>query len=211
MIVAAAIDLVEAEGLAALSMRQVASKLGVGTASLYTYLPGKAELAALMLDAVAAKGTLPHERPGDWRAKLAAWARDDWAAYRESPWILDLAAIGTLPGPNMLRWLDSALRALEGTGLPEAEKLAVIESTDGYVRGLAAQHRRAAGGTAASKVERRNAALRNFVDFSRYPALLRALQAGAEPYAADQFEFGLQRLLDGVATLIKSLHATEEA
>ncbi|MGN9907633.1 TetR/AcrR family transcriptional regulator [Phytohabitans sp. LJ34] len=202
-IVAAAIELVSTEGLAALSMRQVAAKLGVGAASLYTYLPGRAELAALMLDAAMAEAPLPHELPGDWRAKLAAWARDDWAAYRDHPWVLELAALGAAPGPYMLRWLDSAIQALDGTGLTDPEKLAVIESVDGYVRGLATLHQRGGGDVTPDEAERRNVALRELVDFDRYPALRRALRAGAKPYAGDQFEFGLQRLLDGVASLIR--------
>lgn len=210
-IVAAAIELVEAEGVAALSMRQVAAKLGVGTATLYTYLPGKAELTALMLDALVGDAPLPHEWPGDWREKLTRWARDDWEAYRRHPWILELSAAGAAPGPNQLRWLDSALRTLDGTGLTEAEKVAVIESIDGYVWGLATLHRppggAAAGPAAAEEVERRNRLLRELVDFSQYPALVRALQDGAKPYAEDQFEFGLQRLLDGVAALIESRRA----
>ncbi|MEH1128026.1 TetR/AcrR family transcriptional regulator [Micromonospora sp. CPCC 206061] len=202
-IVAAALELVSTQGLAALSMRQVATKLDVGTASLYTYLPGKAELAALMLDAVMADAPLPHELPGDWRAKLAAWARDDWAAYRDHPWVLELAAVGAAPGPHMLRWLDSAIQALDGTGLSDTERLAVIESVDGYVRGLATLHHRSGGDASPAEVERRGAALGELVDFDRYPALQRALRAGAKPYAADQFEFGLERLLDGVAVLIR--------
>lgn len=202
-IVRAAIELVEAEGLATLSMRRVASKLGVGTASLYTYLPGKAELAALMLDSVAAEEPLPHQWPGDWRAKLRAWARADWAAYQRHRWILELSTVAGAPGPNMLRWLDSALRALDGTALSEAEKLAVIESVDGYVRGLALLHHHG-GGADAGDTQRRDAALADLVDMSRYPALRHALEQGALPYAGDQFEFGLQRLLDGVAALIQS-------
>ncbi|HEY1176756.1 MAG TPA: TetR/AcrR family transcriptional regulator, partial [Phytomonospora sp.] len=50
-IVRTAIALADAEGLAALSMRKVAERLGVGTMSLYTYVPGKPELLDLMLDA----------------------------------------------------------------------------------------------------------------------------------------------------------------
>jgi hypothetical protein len=61
------------------------------------------------------------------------------------------------------------------------------------------------------EVERRNAALGELVDFDRYPALQRALRGGAQPYAADQFEFGLQRLLDGVAALIRSRRPTAPA
>ncbi|MBW4718516.1 TetR/AcrR family transcriptional regulator [Saccharothrix obliqua] len=196
-IVAAAIEVVDAEGFAALSMRRVATKLGVGTASLYTYLPGKAELAALMLDAVGADDPLPHEHPGDWRAKTEAWARADWAAFRARPWLLQLVATAAVPGPNMLRWLDSALSVLDGTGLTAPERVAVVETVDAYVRGLARLHVEE-----AVQAETDREVLGELVDFTRYPALLEVLRAGVAPWTGDQFEFGLQRLLDGVAALI---------
>ncbi|MEV0678804.1 TetR/AcrR family transcriptional regulator [Actinosynnema sp. NPDC050436] len=205
-IVAAAIEVVEAEGLAALSMRRVATALGVGTASLYTYLPGKAELEALMLDAVSVEDTLPNDRPGGWRAKLEAWARADWDGFRAHPWVLQLMADVSAPGPNTLRWLDSALAVLEGTGLTEAEKVAVVESVDAYVRGLARLYveDQQSGAGSAEETAERNRVLGELVDFTRYPHLLRALRAGVLPWSGDQFEFGLQRLLDGVEALVES-------
>ncbi|MFH8987716.1 TetR/AcrR family transcriptional regulator [Streptomyces sp. NPDC017940] len=228
-IVEAAIEVVERDGPAAMSLRRVAAQLGVGVASLYTYVPGRAELEALMLDAVAAGPTLPHEWPGDWRAKLTALAHDDWRQIRRHPWVLELGAAEQVPGPNMLRWLDSALRVFDGTGLRETEKLAAIEAVDAYVRGLG--RLRGAGAPAADATGRkdgaadadtaadldadddldagddldtreRDDALGQLVDFDRYPALRRALAAGATPYAGAPFEFGLQRLLDGIAQLV---------
>ncbi|MFE7130450.1 TetR/AcrR family transcriptional regulator [Streptomyces sp. NPDC057638] len=215
-IVAVAIEVAQEEGLAAMSMRRVASRLGIGTASLYTYLPGRAELEALMLDAVITGSALPHERPGDWRAKLAAWARDDWESVLRHPWVLQLHDAERVPGPNMLRWLDSALRVFDGTALTEPEKLAAIESVDAYVRGLARLRMDRAAGAAGSRAERgapegvpedtstreRDDALVRLVDFDRFPALQRALAQGAVPYAADRFDFGLQRLLDGIERLV---------
>ncbi|WP_225882004.1 TetR/AcrR family transcriptional regulator [Streptomyces aureocirculatus] len=214
-IVEAAIEVVERDGPAAMSLRRVAAQLGVGVASLYTYVPGRAELEALMLDAVAVGPTLPHEWPGDWRAKLTALAHDDWRQLRRHPWVLELGAAEQVPGPNMLRWLDSALRVFDGTGLGEAEKLAAIEAVDAYVRGLG--RLRGAGESAAEAAGRegtdadtgadtdtreRDDALGRLVDFDRYPALRRALAAGATPYAGAPFEFGLQRLLDGIEQLV---------
>lgn len=200
-IVAAAIEVVEAEGVAALSMRRVAVELGVGTASLYTYLPGKAELEALMLDAIAVGDRLPHEWPGDWRAKIEAWARTDWEDFRKHPWALHLVAETSAPGPNTLRWLDSGLRVLEGTGLTEAEKMAVVETVDAYVRGQARLSLEEREST-SEEIRARDAVLGELVDFAPYPALVRALQAGVAPYSGGQFEFGLRLLLDGVEALI---------
>ena len=69
----------------------------------------------------------------------------------------------------MLRWLDSAVRALDGTGLTDVEKLAVIESVDGYVRGLATLHHRGGGDATPDEVERRNTALRQLVERPEIP------------------------------------------
>lgn len=74
-IVLAAIELANAEGLDAVSMRQVAERLGVGTMSLYTHVPGKGELVDLMVD--TAYGDLytdvdaPSRQPGGWRGALS--------------------------------------------------------------------------------------------------------------------------------------------
>ena len=76
-VVATAVQLADAEGLAAASMRRVAQALGVTAMSLYTYVPGKGELIDLMLDAV--HGAMVHtdraEQP--WRERLAAVADAD--------------------------------------------------------------------------------------------------------------------------------------
>ncbi|CAL9487389.1 hypothetical protein SUDANB95_03146 [Actinosynnema sp. ALI-1.44] len=205
-VVRAAIEVVEADGLAALSMRRVAQHLGVGTASLYTYVPGKTELEALMLDAVGADDPLPHERPGDWRAKLEGWARADWIGFRAHPWVLQLANQAPAPGPNLLRWIDSALRVFDGTGLSEAEKMAAVESVDAYVRGLARQHL-----DQPEPDPEQDRLLVELVDFTRYPHLLRALRAGVRPWSGDQFEFGLQRLLDGIEALIDTRSGPSDA
>ncbi|MBJ3812798.1 TetR/AcrR family transcriptional regulator C-terminal domain-containing protein [Streptomyces flavofungini] len=221
-IVEAAIEVAEREGPAAMSLRRVAARLDVGVASLYTYVPGRAELEALMLDAVAIGRTLPHELPGDWRAKLTALAHDDWREIRRHPWVLELGAAEQVPGPNMLRWLDSALRIFDGTGLSETEKLSAIETVDAYVRGLGrlrgpeprradiasgtgseADHDHDPGAEAGSEDTReRDQALGRLVDFDRYPALRRALAAGGTPYSGTPFEFGLERLLDGIEQLV---------
>ena len=63
-----AIELADTEGLTALSMRRVAERLGVSTMSLYTYVPGKAELIDLMLDTVYGETARPDDPPASWRA-----------------------------------------------------------------------------------------------------------------------------------------------
>src|SRR6266540_1253229 len=76
-IVRAAIEIADAEGLAALSMRRVAERLGAGTMSLYTHVPGKAELLDVMLDTVYGERAMPEDVPGGWRGRLKLIARQN--------------------------------------------------------------------------------------------------------------------------------------
>lgn len=209
-IVRAAMDVADHDGLQAVSMRRVATELDVGTATLYTYVPGRTELLALMLDTVAGYSTLPHTFPGDWRARFEAWAHEDWEIFSRHPWTVELVSNRLLPGPNMFAWQDSALRVLADTGLSEAEKVASIQTLDSYVRGTvwstAEVGDRAGEGADVSDADwlaRRNVALAKLVDFSRYPALLQALGAGVDLQGAQTFELGLARILDGIEALIK--------
>ncbi|MFC3998321.1 TetR/AcrR family transcriptional regulator [Nocardiopsis sediminis] len=208
-IVEAAIEIADSEGLAALSMRRVASRLGVGAATLYTYVPGKTELYALMIDAMVGSGPLPHTLPGGWRERFEAWAREDWTGFREHPWLLRIVSDRPVPGPNTLAWFDSAIRALDGTGLTGPEKATVVEVVDGYVRGLArtsldtAEAERRSGVSETAWTSLANAFMARHVDFSAYPHLVEATAESGMPGPEEVFEFGLQRLLDGVEEIIR--------
>ncbi|MGH3900769.1 MAG: TetR/AcrR family transcriptional regulator, partial [Pseudonocardiaceae bacterium] len=135
-IVAAAIDLADAEGLDALSMRRVAERLGVGTMSLYTYLPGKAELVDVMLDTIHLE-TTPEANHGTWRAQLEAIARDQWALARRHPWMLHIATTRPPMGPGIIAKYERELRAVEGLGLDDLEMDSIVTLINGYVAGAA--------------------------------------------------------------------------
>ncbi|WP_046469372.1 TetR/AcrR family transcriptional regulator [Allosalinactinospora lopnorensis] len=209
-IVRAAIEIADEEGLAALSMRRVAGRLGVGTASLYTYIPGRPELLALMLDTMIGDGPLPHTLPGGWREKVQAWARDDWEGYQRHPWVLQVVSDRPSVGPRLMEWYESALRALDGTGLTESETVAAVESVDGYVRGVArlaadaAETERRTGVSQEAWEAAQEAFLREHADFSRYPRWVGAAAAGAFGDPVQNFEFGLQRILDGIEAVIRA-------
>lgn len=97
-------------------MRALAQTLGIGPASLYTYVPGKAELLELMVDRVAATQPLPTADAG-WRAGLSDLARSDLAAYRAHPWLLQVATSRTVFGPHVITGYDAALALLDGHGM----------------------------------------------------------------------------------------------
>ena len=83
-IVAAAVQRADREGLAALTMRGLATELGVGAMTLYTHVPGKGELVDLMYDAVLGE-VYPEPPAGDWRERLTAVARANWELFVRHP------------------------------------------------------------------------------------------------------------------------------
>lgn len=217
-IAAAAIELADAEGLAGLSMRRVAERLGVGAMSLYTYVPGKAELIDVMLDMVYAEAGQPLVEGGDWRTKLERIARENWAMYHRHPWMLQVATPRPVLGPNATARYDHELRAVDGVGLTDVEMDSVVSLLAGHVEGAArrsieaTQAERRTGMTDLEWWEAHAPLLEKVLDLERYPVAARVGTAAGEEYGAASdparaFEFGLQRILDGIAALIDSRSA----
>ncbi|MBB3661248.1 MULTISPECIES: TetR/AcrR family transcriptional regulator [Prauserella salsuginis group] len=125
-IVAAAIEIADTEGLAAVTMQAVAKSLGFTTMSLYRYVSGKDELLRLMQDAALA---VPEQvtLPGDWREALRAWAGLVRDGFRGHPWVLGIprGQISVLM-PNSVRVADLGLAALRELPLDDEEKVGVI-------------------------------------------------------------------------------------
>lgn len=203
-IVAEAIALADAEGLANLSMQRLAERLGFTKMSLYRYVPGKEQLTALMLD--AAMGTPPDTAAsqGDsesWRAGIRLWAESIYQRYREHPWLMELT-VGARPfGPNELGWTESALVALSGTGLTGSEKLDTIVLVNGHVRSLAQQIHSLGDDPEGLFAEQFMEMMTEAGD--RYPAVVAAFaEEGAAAGSNEALNFGIERVLDGLAVLI---------
>jgi AcrR family transcriptional regulator len=204
-IVEAGIAVAADEGLGAVSMGRVARRLGVSAMGLYRYVDAKDELLALMVD--AALGVPPEHRPGeDWRDALARWAWGYHDALRRHPWVVQVPITAPPVTPNLTLWMERGLAALGETGLGEPRKLSVMLLLSGFVRNDAALT--ADLGPSAGETQIMPAwgtMLRLLTDAERFPALHAAL--ASEAFAADddpdeEFAFGLERLLDGVAALV---------
>jgi AcrR family transcriptional regulator len=219
-IVHAAIELADAEGLAALSMRRVADRLGVGTMSLYTYVPAKAELLDVMLDTVLGEVAGEERAVDGWRARLEQRARSYWALYRRHPWALQVSGARALLGPNETALFDTALQAVSGIGLSASEMVLVVSLVGGYARGAAQGAVEAAHAQQRTGVSddqwwaARAPVFETYFDAARFPTVASVEQAGGfDPpeggldynlqFAVDSFEFGLQRVLDGIDAFVR--------
>src|SRR4051812_23879966 len=108
------IAIADTEGLAALSMRRIASGLGVSTMALYRYVGGKDVLVVQMVDAALAEFPLGTP-PDDWREAIAMVARVHWAAYRRHLWLASAISLSRPQlVPRLLPHTDAVLRALRG-------------------------------------------------------------------------------------------------
>ncbi|GAA3359298.1 TetR/AcrR family transcriptional regulator [Saccharopolyspora gregorii] len=214
-IVRAGIELADAEGLAALSMRGVAERLGAGTMSLYTYVPSKEDLIDVMLDTVYGETEPAGPELTGWRAKLEHVARQNWELHRKHPWTLEIGTARPVLGPKETAKYERELRTVDGIGLTEVEMDSVLSLVLGHARTAAR------GAAEAADAERRTGLtdeqwwqahaplLDRLIDPEHFPTAAKVGTAagsahGAATTAAHRFEFGLARVLDGVEVLIRS-------
>ncbi len=224
-IIAAAIDIADTNGVDALSMRKVAEQLGVGAMSLYTHVPGKADLIDLMFD--TAYGELytsvesPSQQPGGWRGALAFIAQQNWNLYHRHPWMLQAATGRSILGPHAALKYEAELRPLDQLGLSDVEMDAVLALILTHVEGAARAQitrdhtQQDTGMTDEEWWVSRAPLLDKLIDPARFPVATRVgLAAGQEYQSAFSpeftFTFGLERILAGIAELIATKSPSEK-
>ena len=211
-IVDAAVQVAAHDGLEAVSMSRVAAELDSSPMSLYRYVAAKDELLALMGDAVMADALAdPSESDDGWRAGLSRWAWAYHAVLLRHPWVVRVPISAPPVTPNVTLWLERGLGTLRDTGLTEPEKLSLMLLVSGYVRNDAALAADIGAASAASGVSesqimpRWGEVLARLTDPARFPALHAALASDAfaqDDDPDDEFAFGLERILDGIAALV---------
>lgn len=207
-IVSAAVEIADAEGLEALSMRRVAAELGVGTMSLYRYVPGKAELLDMMLDKVNEGSGAASLEGLDWRGVMDVFAREARGLYLAHPWLLQVNQARPVLGPNALTGVEGILHGLTGIGLTDQEMVMVLSVVEGFVMGVTREH------VNALQAEEQTGVSNQEFWAAQEPILAKAMNSGAYPTLAQLdvnafdvsgeriFEFGLQCLLDGLEKFI---------
>jgi AcrR family transcriptional regulator len=208
-IVEAAIGIASSDGLAAVSMSRVAADLGVTTMALYRYVGAKNELLRLVSDAVYGPPPVPPPPGEGWREGLTRWAEAEREVLRRHPWVLHIPVEGSPVTPNAIGWLEVGLACLRDTGLDPGERLGTILLLTGYVRSVSllaadladAQARGQAVGKAWPEL------LGEVSDAERFPYLWEVLSSVPIEESDDldeDFRFGLERVLDGIAALVRT-------
>lgn len=211
-IVQAAIEIADTEGMAALSMRRVATYLDVATMSLYRYVHSKDDLVLFMIDEAIGEEAIPQSPPQGWRARLELAARLQWRLFRRHRWLASAISV-TRPqlAPNAMAHTEWVLRALEGLGLDPSAMLHVHITLFSYARGLAtsleaeAEAEQDTGMTSDEWMATQEAALEAVAGSGSFTTLLGiAKQPDFDLDLDTLFEFGLQRMLDGLEVYLGS-------
>jgi AcrR family transcriptional regulator len=213
----AAVAVADADGLEAVSMRRVASELGLGTMSLYHYVRSKDELLDLMGDRIMGDQLVPEpELQRGWREGLTAIAQATRRNFERHPWMGGAMTPrpSTIPGPNAMRHVDQSLAAVADLGVEVATQMEIIAVVDDYVIGFAVRSQRVAEyeeevADPSEWMEAVFGHLRRQIESGDYPYLQRAVEANRAAGGKDEdlgrmassegrFERGLELLLDGI-------------
>ncbi|MEJ2459523.1 MAG: TetR/AcrR family transcriptional regulator [Novosphingobium sp.] len=206
----AAMELAGEQGAGAISMRNLSSRLGVRSMAIYSVVPGKAELVALMVDRayrdIYPTGQAPETR--DLRMGLRQIADANRRLHDRHPWLLELAPARSLMGPQEARKTELELAVLDGKGLSDLEMEKALSMLIAYVSHrsrLAIQlgiEQANIGLGEAEWWEQALPALKQVYDPLEFPLVMRVANAAiASP--GDERDFGLERILDGIEALLR--------
>ncbi|MET1075519.1 MAG: TetR/AcrR family transcriptional regulator [Umezawaea sp.] len=198
-IVAAAVEALDADGLAALSMRKLATRLGVAPMSLYWHVPTKDAVLELALDAVFGEVGEPHlDRAWtDAVRELMARLRQLFHRHR---WLAQ--AQGRYPniGPNAVALVESVLTVLHGTGLSKVEATRAGSTVVSFVVGFAMSEVRWAEEFGATEPDQAWVSSLGDRYGERFPLFMTQFEA-PELWEDDaQFDYGLDCVIAGIET-----------
>ncbi|MFE0105103.1 TetR/AcrR family transcriptional regulator [Streptomyces sp. NPDC059009] len=209
-IVTEAVSLLDAEGIEALSMRRLGTRLNVGATSLYSHVANKDELVELVVDEIYGEMDIRLDDPDGWRSAAAGAAESLRGTIRRHPWmasVLGGAGLSYL-GPNMMRNTDRLLAVLEAGGFSLTEADRAMKTLIAYVLGFGTSE--AAWLTALARSGKSQQewaesvwptvkeAVRPYPRLSEWYAQQNASDDG------DGFSYGLDRVLDGLEARLRS-------
>jgi AcrR family transcriptional regulator len=202
LIVRTALELLDTEGLDAVSMRKVAQRLGTGAASLYAHVRNKDELHELMLDLVIGEIEVPDPDPANWRQQIKDLVNRQVEVFSAHPGIAQVVLRTPAPtGPNALTVTEAMLSILRAAGLPDREVAFAVDVIALFATAAAMELSADFGLGDEQRAERIRQVEQYFAALpaDRFPTLVSMVPVLSQGDYRERFEFGLDLLLEGVA------------
>ena len=219
-IVAEAVQLLDAEGIEALSMRTLGQRLGAGATSLYRHVASKDELIELVVDEVYGEIDVPDlAEPGSWRLACTAIAHSmRWTGLRHR-WLMSvLGQVGmTYIGPNVMSVTSRSLKIFTVAGFDAVEANQALSTLSAYVIGMTAAEAGWLSALARNGLDERDwmrilapsmdqAAAEGFEDIEIYRS---QLERDPREVRNEGFVYGLERVLDGLQVRLTAVLSGE--
>jgi AcrR family transcriptional regulator len=197
---AAALALVDRDGLGGLTMRALAAELGTGAMTLYNHVAHREELEVLVVEAVLAEAKWPRSGRADWQDDLRAVAIASWRAVRAHPHAIPLILTRRSRSPAMFELAEALLAPLARSGRSGPALLHAFRAVTAFVMGFAQAE--LAGPLTSQAGETPRAIIRRFraLPRDRYPRLIEIAGAAVKSRAEREFRAGLDLLIAGLAT-----------
>jgi len=195
-----ALALADADGVQSLTMRSLAQHLQVKPMAIYYHVANKSEIIDRIVDLVYSEIEVPRT-DGDWRAEMVRRARSARQVLRRHPWAIPLLQSRTSPGPATLRHHDAVIGALRGAGFTVSMTAHAYALLDSYIYGFALSEASLPINGPETVAEVADSMMQQYFT-EAYPHLLEfstehILRPGYD--FGEEFEFGLDLVLDGLA------------
>jgi AcrR family transcriptional regulator len=196
---AAALELVDREGLAGLSMRALAGELGTGAMTLYNYVSQREDIDLLVVEAVIGEARWPLAGYAQWQDEVRAIATGLWQAVRAHPHAIPLILTRRSRSPAVFEVSEALLRALARSGRSGQALLVAFRAVSGLITGLAQSE--LAGPLAQQATESAELTIARFraLPPDRFAHLIDIANAAVDSTADGEFQASLDLLLAGLS------------
>ncbi|MCA8915517.1 MAG: TetR/AcrR family transcriptional regulator C-terminal domain-containing protein [Planctomycetes bacterium] len=199
-----ATTIADKHGIESLSMRKLGQKLGVEAMSLYNHVANKDDLLDGLVDLVVAEIELP-KKGSNWKEAMRIRAHSAREMFLRHPWALIVMESRKNPGPNSMRYYDAVIGCLNEGGFSIALTAHAFAALDSYIYGFALQEMKLPFKTSSELTEVATNILQQ-MPADEYPHFVKlTTEHVMKPgYSfADEFEFGLELMLDGLERCLK--------
>lgn len=206
-VVAAAVAVADADGLAAVTVRRLAAHLDIAPNALYTHVGSRDDLLVLMADAVRTQHPPPRWTGTTWRPRVHELADAELALCLAHPWLLDVSDERTAFGPGTITTYDRQLRVFDGAGLDDVTRDAALTFVTGFVHASARArlpHRRVDGTAWAAWQGRLTAYLGRDAPLARRVGAAAGAAMDGPSSTEHAWRFGLARVLEALDALVAS-------